>query len=365
MRIAQVAPLWENIPPPHYGGTERVVHYLTEGLVKKGHEVTLFACGTSKTSAKLTSVYPKPLFRDGVPWTNIMYPLLNITEAFDHQDQFDIIHVHLNKSSDYIALPLASSIKQKVIFTLHFPYPSSLKQKDRNAVLQKYKDLQYISISNTQRQGGENLNWIETIYNGIDTNLYKFNKNKGQYLLWLGKFNPDKGTKYALLAAKKAGIKIVIAGAVDGLEGADFSYYNEEVKPLLDDNVKQLGEISDEEKAALYSEAFAFLNPITWNEPFGLVMGEAQSTGCPVISYANGAATEIIKNEITGYLVKESEGVDGLCRAIEKLRSLSTEEYKKMRISARKNIENNFGIEKMVNEYEKAYAICQRYSKKI
>jgi glycosyltransferase involved in cell wall biosynthesis len=136
LRIAQIAPLWEQIPPPLYGGTERILYSLTEGLVKKGHNVTLFACGSSKTSAKLVSVYPRPLFRDNIPWTDVMYPLLNITEAFDHEKEFDIIHMHLNKSSDYLALPLAKKIAHKVIFTLHFPYPLSQNRTSRHLVFQ-------------------------------------------------------------------------------------------------------------------------------------------------------------------------------------------------------------------------------------
>lgn len=356
LKIAQVAPLWENIPPPHYGGTERVVHYLTEGLVNKGHDVTLFACGTSETTAKLLSVYPRPLFRDNVPWINIMYPLLNITEAFDRQDQFDIIHIHLNKSSDYIALPLAVPIKKKVVFTFHFPYPSAPEQKDRKAVLEKYKDLQYVSISHSQRHGGENLNWVGNVYNGIDLKLYTPFENRGDYLLWLGKFNPDKGAIDAIMAADKLGLKLVVAGAIDSLEGADKNYYTEKIAPLLKEKgIDSLGEVSDAEKNKLYDNALAFLNPIKWNEPFGLVMAEAHAAGCPVISYANGASTEIIKDGVTGFLVDQSEGVDGLCKAIDKLRSLSNEKYVKMRRSARENIEQNFSIEKMVDGYEEVY----------
>ena len=140
MKIAEIAPLWERLPPEKYGGTERIVSSIVEHLVKRNHDVTLFASGDSQTSATLKSVYPRPLFRDGVPWTNIMYPLLHITEAFDHHEEFDIIHMHLNKSSDYIALPLTVPIRKKVFFTLHFPYPLSQDRQDRHAVLQKYKD---------------------------------------------------------------------------------------------------------------------------------------------------------------------------------------------------------------------------------
>src|SRR3989339_2029986 len=215
MKILQIGPLWENIPPPRYGGTERIVHYLTEGLVKNGHDVTLYACGTTETKAKLFSVYPRPLFRDGIPWWNVMYPLLNMTAVFERAADYDIIHVHLNQGSDFFSLPLFQPIKHKVVFTLHFPYEFNYTWKGNTEVLQKYKDMKFISISDSQRKGGENLNWIKTVYNGVDTRLYTFNPNPKDYFLWLGKFNPDKGTQDAVLAAKKAGVKMIIAGAVD------------------------------------------------------------------------------------------------------------------------------------------------------
>lgn len=346
MKIAQVAPLWENIPPPLYGGTERIVYNLTEGLIAQGHEVTLFAAGTSKTKAKLMSVYPRPLFRDHIPWTNIMYPLLNITEAFDREKECDIIHVHLNKSSDYLALPLAVPIKHKVVFTLHFPYPAGQKRTDRHEVFQKYKDLRYVSISNSQRRGGENMNWIRTVYNGIDLSPFRFNEKPKDYLLWLGKFNPDKGTREAIQAAKKSGRKIKIAGAIDRLEGADFDYWDKEIKPLIDDiQVQFVGEVNDIKKNELYGNAYAFLNPIQWNEPFGLVMVEAMATGTPVISFKNGAAPELIKDGETGYLV---DTVDEMVESIGKIDRID-------RKICRLHVEKHFTKEIMTENYEKIY----------
>lgn len=346
MRIALISTPWIKVPPVGYGGTEAVVTNLTEGLVKKGHDVTLFATGASKTSAKLRSIYPNALFRDGVPWTNIMYILLHITEVFDHHEEFDIIHIHLNKSSDYIALPLAKPIKNKVVFTLHFPYPTSQNRKDRHLVLQKYKDFNYVSISNSQRSGGENLNWLGTVYNGVDTSLYTFNPNPKDYFLWLGKFNPDKGAKEAILAAKKAGVKLLVAGAVDNLEGEDSRYYNEEVKPLIDNKqVVYVGELDDQAKNKIYGEAVGFLNPIKWNEPFGLVMAESMATGTPVIGFKNGAAPEIIVDRETGFLVST---VDEMVERISHIREIE-------RLKCRQRIENNFTIEQMINGYCKIY----------
>lgn len=346
MKIAQVAPLWENIPPLLYGGTERIVYNLTEGLVKRGHDVALFAAGTSKTSAKLVSVYPRPLFRDNVSWNSLMYPLLNITEAFDRAEEFDIIHLHLNKSSDYLALPLAKPIKDKVVFTLHFPYPASQNRQDRHLVFQKYKDLNYISISNSQRRGGENLNWLETVYNGINLTPFKFNPKPQDYLIWLGKFNPDKGTKEAILTAKKLNRKILIAGAIDMIDENDRNYWLNEVKPLINNkDVIFVGEVNDQKKSELFGSAACFLNPIKWNEPFGLVMVEAMSVGCPVISFKNGAAHEIITDGETGYLVSNLE------QMIEAVSKIDKIERKK----CRERVEKYFTNKIMVDNYEKVY----------
>ncbi|MCS7093207.1 MAG: glycosyltransferase family 4 protein [Patescibacteria group bacterium] len=351
LKIAQVAPLWENVPPEKYGGTERVVYYLTEGLVKRGYEVTLFSAGTSKTSAKLVSIYPRPLVKDKIPWSNLMYPLLHITSVFDRQEEFDIIHVHLNKSSDYISLPLARPIKEKVVFTLHFPYPLSHGRQDRHLVLQKYKDLNYVSISNSQRKGGENLNWLATVYNGVDINLYKFNPNPtGDYFLWLGKFNPDKGVKEAIIAAKRAGVKLLVAGTIDTLDNQNFQYYKNEIEPLLDNKqVIYIGELNDEEKNRVYGNALGFLNPIKWNEPFGLVMAEAMATGTPVIAFKNGAATEIIVDGNSGFLVNSIEEI------IEKMTLIQNIN----RRECRKRIEEHFTTDRMVDEYCKIYHILK------
>lgn len=346
VKIAQVCPLWENVPPPKYGGTERVVYYLTEELVRAGHDVTLFACGTSRTSAELVSVYPRPLFRDGIPWTNIMYPLLNITEAFDRADEFDIIHVHLNKSSDYIALPLAKPIRDKVVFTFHFPYPTSQNRMDRHAVLQKYKDMNFTSISNSQRSGGENLNWIGTVYNGIDVSTYTYNPNPEDYVVWIGKFNPDKGVHEAIQAAKKAGVKLVLGGKIDQLEQEDAEYFKTQVEPYIDDtHVEYVGELDDAQKNTYFGGAKAFLNPIRWNEPFGLTMVESMACGTPVIAFNQGSASELIGDGNTGYLVHD---VDEMAEKILEVSSID-------RATCRARVEAKFSSQTMAKGYVGIY----------
>lgn len=340
--IAQVAPLWENVPPLYYGGTERIVSYLTEGLVKQDHDVTLFACGTSKTQGRLVSVYPRPLFRDGIAWTNIMYPLLHLSRVFDHADEFDLIHIHLNKSSDYLALPLAAPHKRKVVFTLHFPYPTSQLRVDRHLVLQKYRDLNYVSISNAQRRGGENLNWLATVYNGIDLTPYKFSSQPKDYFLWIGKFNPDKGVYEAIMAAKEAGVKLILGGKIDQLEREDLQYYREKVEPLVDNQqIVYVGELNDSQKNEYYGGAIAFLNPVQWNEPFGLTMTESMACGTPVIAFANGATPEIVVDGQTGFLVDSVPAMVNRIREISRLN----------RAACRQRVEELFTAEQMTNNY--------------
>ncbi len=347
LRIAQIAPLWERIPPKRYGGTERVLYNLTQGLVKAGHNVTLFAAGNAKTSAKLVSVYPQSLVDANIPWTNVTYPLLNIAEAFGREKQFDILHMHLNKSSDFMALPLAEHIKNKVVFTFHIPYPLSQDREDRHLILQKFKKLNFVSISNSQRRGGENLNWAATVYNGIDTSIHKFNPTPKNYFLWVGRFNPYKGVKDAIMAAKKANANIIIAGKLDPkLEPEDYNYYKKQIKPLVDGKqVVHVKELDDKLKNHLMGNALGFLNPITWNEPFGLVMAESMATGTPVISYRAGSAPELIRNGKTGFLVK------GISEMAQKMKQIG----KIKRINCRKRVEEMFSGEAMTRGYIKVY----------
>lgn len=347
LRIAQVGPLWENIPPTTYGGTERIVSYLTEGLVKLGHDVTLFAAGTSRTNAKLISVYPRPLFRDSIDWTSTMYPLINIITVLDQADQFDIIHIHLSKSNDYPAIPLSNSFARKVVFTPHFPYPAAEGRIDRHLILQRYKHMNYISISNAQRRSGENLNWLKTVYNGIDLSPYHFHPEPKDYFLWLGNFSPNKGTYEAILAAKKAGVKLYLAGKLNGLSEDDSRYYHDKIEPHIDSRqITYIGELTDQDKNKYMGEAVGFLNPIQWNEPFGLVMAEAMACGTPVISFGNGAAPEVVSDKETGFLVND---VAAMAQRIQDIHTIK-------RQACRKRVERLFSAEKMTEGYIEAYA---------
>lgn len=346
LRIAQINTLMFKIPPEKYGGAERIVYSLTEGLVKKGHEVTLYATGDSRTSARLVSVISHGMAQEGNARTNLIYPMLNIIEAINKEKKYDILHFHLNIASDYAALPLTEIIKEKVVFTIHFTAPSLKGYADRDRFLRKYKSLNYISISQAQRKGMEYLNWIATVYNSIPLNQFTFNNNPKGYFLWVGKFNPDKGTKEAILAAQKANVQLLLAGAIDTLDSIDSKYYYEEIKPLIDDKqIVYVGEVGGKEKDKLFGEARGFLNPIIWNEPFGLVIAEALATGTPVISFNNGAASEIIIDRKTGYLVNT---IDEMAEKIKDIAKID-------RKLCREHIEIFFNGDRMIDGYESLY----------
>lgn len=346
LRIAQITDLYESVPPPLYGGTQRIVSSLTEGLVKKGHSVTLFACGNSKTKGELVSVYPHAMYRDHIEVTNIMYPILNITELFKRTEEFDIIHAHLSIVTDYISLLGSLFFPKKFIYTIHFTSPSLKGYKDRMAVLNEYKNANYVSISNSARQGYEHLKWIDTVYNGIEMDQFTFQPHPQDYFAWLGKFNPDKGTKEAILAAKKAGVKLILAGTIDLQKPRFKEYYEKEVKPLTDGKqIIYIGEKGGKEKDEFLGNAKGFLNPIIWEEPFGLVSVEAMATGTPVISFKRGALKETVKDGKTGYLVET------LNQMVEKIKTIEAIDRK----TCRKWVEDNFSAKRMVEKYEKLY----------
>lgn len=346
LRIAQVGSLYENIPPLLYGGTERIVSSLTEGLVEKEHDVTLFATSMAQTKARLISVCPKPLADLNIGKTNITYPLLNFTEVLQRENEFDLIHFHLSLASDYISLLIGSFLPHKTIYTIHFVSPKYKNYAERWELLEKYKNLNYVSISNTARNGFPDLKWIKTIYNGIELDQYTFNPNPQDYFIWMGKFNPDKGTKEAILAAKKAAVKLILVGAIDNEDQPKKSYYEQVIRPLIDGKqIIYAGEKGGLEKNELLSNAIGFLNPISWEEPFGLVSVEAMATGTPVISFTKGALTETIKDGVSGYLVNTVEEMTAKIKAISAIN----------RIDCRKWVEDHFTANKMVDNYEKTY----------
>lgn len=347
LRIAQIGTIWETTPPPLYGGTERITSVLTEELVKRGHNVTLFATGDSKTSARLESVYPRALYRDGVPWTNPLYPLLHLTNAFDKADQFDIIHTHFNTRQDYVSLALAGCIKTPTIFTIHFVMPSEgdKEKRDRLWLLKKYKNRNFVTISNSQQKLNF-LNYAGTVYNGLDFSEFKFNPRPQEYIAWLGRFCHNKGTAEAIAVAKKTGMKLIMGGKIDWANEEYMKYYNEKVKPEIDGKqIVYLGELGDKEKIELLRNAKVLLNPINWSEPFGLVTIEAMACGTPVIAFDRGPIREQIIEAKTGYIVRN---IDEMAKAVGKIDKID-------RAFCRDHAVKNFSAKAMAEGYEEVY----------
>jgi glycosyltransferase involved in cell wall biosynthesis len=347
LRIAQLVLPWIPLPPPGYAGTERVVYNLTEGLVKRGHDVTLFSVGESKTSAKLEAILPKALGLQGDVHNTLsssLDPMLHVSHCFELADRFDIIHSH----AQFLGLPFAAICKTPTVHTFHQVY--EFAYKDEEDLVMHYHNLNYISISNAQRREG--INYVATVYNGINTDAYKpGNKPTRDYLFWAGRLTPKKGPEDAIEVAKKLGMPIVMAGEV-----TEPKYFEEKIKPLIDGVSVQLAQHENMEHIiALYQNAKVTIVPTKWNEPFGLVPVESMACGTPAVSYERGGVAETIA-EGTGFLVKEQEGIDGLARRVKQIIDMSPDQYGSMCEKARQHVIDHFSIDKMVESYEAVYA---------
>lgn len=353
MRIAQIVPLWEQVPPPKYGGTQRVAHFLTEGLVAAGHDVTLFATGDSKTSAKLVSVYPRALNRDGISWEDFYWPTLNAYEAFERQQEFDVIHYHIDRKTEFIpALFAAKFLKTPVIFTMHFAIAHSSEAAMRRQFLERFKDLNFISISNSQRSTFPPLNFVATVYNGIDTEEISFQQESKDALVWLGRFSEVKGAREAIEIAHRLERKLILAGKLDTQNAEQQEYFTRHIEPKIDGvHVEYIGEVDAQGKNELFSQAVALLNPIQWDEPFGLAPVEAMAAGVPVIAFRRGAMPELIVDGKTGFLV---DSVDQAVAAFQEIGSIN-------RAVCRSHVVDKFSRERMTSDYISAYeSIVQR-----
>lgn len=349
LKIAQIAPLWIPTPPKKYGGIERIVHYLTEELVKRGHKVTLFAPGDSKTSAKLVSIRKKALVKYKVPWSDTFWELEGLSFAFRKAKGFDIVHSHVGLRT----LFFQDFIRAPVIHTFHNPVystskklPPSLKilklhKENTNAcfISKSAKKLCPIKLKNS---------WI--VHNGIDLNLFRFSPRAKDYFLWVGRADPYKGIENAIKIAKIAKIKLYLVGKVDPERQ---EYFQRKIKPNLSERIKYLGELSQKRLVKLYGKAKALLYPIEWQEPFGLVMAEAQACGTPVITFKLGSTSEVVKNKKTGFVLpfldkNKKKNIKGAVEAIKNINTIKRE-------NCRKWVEENFTVEKMVDNYEKIY----------
>ena len=301
MRIAQVAPLYESVPPKYYGGTERVVSYLTEELVRQGHEVTLFASGDSVTKARLVSACRRSLRLDKHCVDQMAHHILLLEQVFRRADQFDVVHFHV----DYLHFALSRRQPTAHVTTLH----GRLDIPDLVPLYQEFSDMPVVSISDAQREPLPWVNWQATVYHGLPDDLYRFRAAPGTSLAFLGRISPEKRVDRAIEIAKRVRMPLKIAGKVDRV---DEDYFESVVKPLLRDPlVEYVGEIGEGVKGEFLGNAYALLFPIDWQEPFGLVMIEAMACGTPVIAYRRGSVPEVMEEGRTGFMVKGLEESGG------------------------------------------------------
>lgn len=335
MRIAQVAPLYESVPPKLYGGTERVVSYLTEELVKMGHEVSLFASSDSNTKAKLRGISQRALRLDSSVKDPLAHHILLLERVLKETDKFDIIHFHI----DYIHFPCVRRIDTAHVTTLH----GRLDIPDLKPLYEEFKDIPLVSISNYQRHPLSFARWVGTVYHGLPEDLYTPKFSPGSYLAFLGRISPEKRPDRAIEIAKRAGIPLKIAAKIDK---ADRDYYDNCIKPLLDHPlIEFIGEVGDREKNEFLANALGLLFPIDWPEPFGLVMIEAFACGTPVIAYPHGSVPEVMVDGVTGFIVQDIK------EAVEAVKRLTFIDRRR----CRKIFEERFSAKRMAMDYLKIY----------
>jgi len=333
MKIAEIAPPWFAVPPVRYGGIEWVVALLADGLADRGHDTTLFASGGSITKAKLISVFEDP--PGGAHIGEAFYDVTHASRAYRDADSFDLIHDH----SGIIGPAIGAHVRTPVVHTLHGPFTDEAKKIYTTLSGQIW----YVAISEAQRAFCPDLSYAGTVHNGIDLSRYPFRDEKEDFLLFLGRINREKGPELAVDVAHRTGRKLVMA--VKMAEQFEQDYWREVVEPRLDGSEEIIGEITVDEKADLLARAAAVLFPIQWPEPFGLVMTEAMASGTPVISFANGAAPEVIKDGETGFLVGS---LDEMCAAVERTGTIKAE-------ACRAHVEAHFSADAMVEGYLKAF----------
>jgi glycosyltransferase involved in cell wall biosynthesis len=337
MNIAQLSPLWESVPPQLYGGTERIVSYLTEELVRQGHEVTLFASGDSKTAAHLQACCPKALRLHDTGYVNRDAPLIVMLERAlgAASGQFDIVHSHL----DFLSFPMSRRAHAPVVTTLH----GRLDLPELVPIFAEYAEMPVVSISDAQRTPFLHANWLGTVHHGIPKDLYSFHSGTGSYLAFLGRIAPEKCPDHAIEIAKRVGMPLRIAAKVDP---ADRDYFQRKIEGLLEHPlVEYVGEITDAEKNDFLGDAAALVCPYDWPEPFGLVFIEAMACGTPVLAYRRGSIPEIVEHGVTGYIC------DTINEMVQAVAGLSLIDRKR----CREIFEQRFTVERMVRDYLSLY----------
>jgi glycosyltransferase involved in cell wall biosynthesis len=335
MHIAQIAPLTEAIPPKLYGGTERVVSWITEELIALGHEVTLFASGDSVTSAQLDAIWPRALRLDGSVRDPNALHMAMLERVCRRAGDFDVLHCHL----DYYPFSLLSRQPTPFVTTLH----GRLDLPEHQPVFDTFSTVPVVSISNAQRRPLPQANWVRTVHHGLPEKLLEPKPVTPSYFGFLGRIAPEKGIDRAIRIAEHCGVPLKVAAKVDR---ADQDYYDELIEPMMrSGKVEFIGEIGDKEKSEFLSGAIALLVPIDWPEPFGLVMIEAMACGTPVIAFNRGSVPEIIDDDVTGFIV---EDVNGAIGAVDRLGHLSREKI-------RRRFEARFTARRMAQDYLRVY----------
>lgn len=343
MRIAQIAPLAEAVPPKLYGGTERVVSWLTEELVRLGHDVTLFASGDSETSATLSPGSEQGLRLLGIN-DHTASNLVMLDSVRRRAEEFDVIHCHI----DLLQYPMFQHMGHKIVTTLH----GRLDVPDFLPIYKAYPYMPLVSISDNQRKPmPPGLNWLATVYHGLPPSVCPYNAAGGDYLAFLGRISPEKRPDRAIEIAKRAGVKLKIAAKVDRV---DQDYFHDVIEPMIDDPlIEFIGEVNESQKSAFLGGARALLFPIDWEEPFGLVMIEAMSAGTPVIAWRNGSVPEVIEDGVGGIVV---DSMAEAVAAVERTGSMD-------RASVRRYFESRFTVTRMAEDYLAAYEELARRSK--
>lgn len=344
MKIALLAPVEETVPPLKYGGTELVVNNLCVGLRDSGHDVHLYAAGTSTAPATLKTITDKPLRQltphldDSNLREQLKLSAVLRTLELMHGEHYDVIHNHVGSR----IMPFLNELPGPLVTTLH----KSLDEPDLQSVYGQHPDSAYVSVSNAQRRAMPNLNYQATVYNGIETEIFEFNDTPQDYFVFLGRMSPKKGASQAIALAKKAGVKLIMAAKTDAV---DQSYYQSEIKPHIDgDQITFIGEVDHPGKVALLKNARGLLAPIQWEEPFGLFIVEAMACGTPPIAYNRGSMSELITDRENGFLVD----VGNEASFVERIRQINTIDRKK----CFEQVKNKFSVETMTDGYLEVYA---------
>jgi glycosyltransferase involved in cell wall biosynthesis len=341
MKIAQIAPLAESVPPKLYGGTERVVSYLTEELVHLGHDVTLFASGDSETSARLVACAPRALRLDASLKDPLAPQAYQLELVQQHAHEFDVLHFHIS----HMHLPLFRPIARKTITTLH----GRLDLSELVPLYREFSDMPLVSISTAQRRPLAFANWMGTVYHGLAREVCPFNPApRGGYFAFLGRVSPEKGLDRAIRIALAAGARLRIAAKIDT---QDEEYFHNHIAPLLaQPGIEFIGEVNEAQKPAFLGNAVALLFPINWPEPFGLAMIEAMSCGTPLLAWPQGAVPEVVEDGLTGYIV---DTIDAAVAALERVARLD-------RARVRSRFEERFSAARMAQDYLSVYRALGR-----